>query len=171
MIDLSQVWCSPIVISWSGRVIGDGNSSFFIFPLSHAWLIHTGGEDSESHLRCCVKGPGEVGWVRKPLRQTRGRKRKDTCHMQPHGEMQLSACQTCDFSNNINAILVFRQALYKGPLLPKKKYNDNNFKLMRGKNTDFLLHENASGPTPLLFWPLSLPSCRSRDGSQAGLRA
>lgn len=41
---------------------------------------------------------------------------------------------------------------------------------MRGKNTDFLLHESASGPTPLLFWPLSLPSSRSRDGSQAGLQ-
>lgn len=27
----------------------------------------------------------------------------------------------CDFSNNINAILVFGQALYRGRLLPKKK--------------------------------------------------
>lgn len=125
-----------------------------------------GTENSESHLGCCVQGPGEATMKNlSDSRKAAGSQRP--CQIQPNAEMQLSSCQAHDFLNNINVTLVFGQALYKGCLLPLK--NNNHFKLMRGKNPDFLLHENASGPTPLLFWPLSLPSSRSRDGSQAGL--
>ncbi len=54
-------------------------------------------------------------------------------------------------------------ALSNGRLFPQ-----NHLKLMRGKNSSFLLCMSASGPTPLL-WPVSLPSSSRSDRSLSGL--